>query len=283
MKLVAVKREALAMNKPLPWPLYDASGNVLMKFGAIPANFSEIDEWLTKGVLFRDEEEGERKSTSSVEQGLPLDQVKLLIGDVVQMQSLADDARYYVTLVGYLKGESVMVTTPTVEGRLAMVKDGQAFVVRFFVGKSAYAFSCNVRRVTNLPFPHLHLTYPKEVRSLVVRRSTRIKVNIIAAATTEAGRNIACMVRDISTGGALVAARERIGEAGDNFRLKLNVPIDNEPHILDLPCHVRSVTDNVQSAGDSLTVQHGVSFGQLGKMDTLVLTALQYKNIAEDQ
>lgn len=281
MKLVSVKRESLAWDKPLPWPLYDASGSVLVKFGVPPASVPQLEEWFSKGV-YRDEHEGEQKSRN-VEQGFPLDQVKLLIGDVVQLQSLADDTRYYVTLVGYLKGECVIVTAPTVEGRLAMVKEGQAFVVRFFVGKSAYAFSSNVRRVTNLPFPHLHIGYPKEVRSLVVRRSARIKVNIIAAATTEAGRNIACMVRDISTGGALVAARERIGESGDSFRLKLNVPIDNEPHILDLPCHVRSVNDNVQSAGDALTVQHGVSFGQLSKIDNLVLTALQYKNISEEQ
>ncbi|MDP1924970.1 MAG: flagellar brake protein, partial [Thiobacillus sp.] len=94
---------------------------------------------------------------------LTLDQIKLAIGDAIQLQFQSDvePSRSFVTLIGYLEGQSVVVTTPIINGSMMLVREGQDFVVRLFSGKSAYAFTTSAKRVTNTPYPHLHLAYPK--------------------------------------------------------------------------------------------------------------------------
>src|SRR3569623_3694572 len=131
---------------------------------------------------------------------LSLDQIKLGIGDTIQLQFQSDvePSRCFVTLIGYLEGQSVIVPTPIINGCLMLVREGQDFVVRLISGKTAYAFTAMAKRVTNTPYPPLHLAYPKEVRGLVVRGSSRGRINIICHATSEGGRGHACVARDIS-------------------------------------------------------------------------------------
>ncbi len=216
---------------------------------------------------------------------LPLDQIKLNIGDSIQLQvqvqSKTASPRYYVTLVGYLVGESVIVTTPILNGKILLIREGQSFVARLFTGNNAYAFTTLAKKVTNSPFPHLHLTYPKEVRGVVVRSSSRAQANIICHATVKGGKGIACVALDISIGGVLLAAKEQIGATGEKLVLKLRVIVSEVEHLLTLQCLIRSV-NIVALAGDATpSVQHGVSFEKISGQDALVITALLY-HVAKD-
>jgi hypothetical protein len=218
---------------------------------------------------------GESKSN------LPLEQVKLQIGDVMQLQIQSElgDARHYVTLVGYLKGESVIVTTPVEAGKVMLIREGQPFVVRFFSGKNAYAFSVIARRVTNVPYPHMHLSYPREVRAMVVRSSSRARVNLIGSVANAAGVRFACQVRDLSIGGALLAANQAMGEVGERLLLNLRVRVGGAEHLLDVDCRIRSCIQDTHSADQSLSVLHGVSFEDLSVQGSLVLSALLYNSM----
>lgn len=211
---------------------------------------------------------------------LMLDQVKLHVGDMMQLhiQSEQGDARYYVSLIGYLKGQSVIVTTPVADGKVMLIREGQSFVVRFFGGKNAYAFSAIAKRVTNVPFPHLHLSYPKEVRGMAVRHSSRARVNLIGSAVTKLGKRIACQVRDISMGGALLVAKEAMGELDEHLGLSLRVKVSGFEHILDLEAKIRSCHDEAQQADSATSLLHGVCFDNLTPQDGLVLTALLYNS-----
>ena len=216
---------------------------------------------------------------------LSLDQIKLSIGDTIQLQFKSDvePSRCFVTLIGYLEGQSVIVTTPVINGSMMLVREGQDFVVRLFSGKTAYAFATMAKRVTNTPYPHLHLAYPKEVRGLVVRSSSRGRINIICHATTEDGRGYAGVARDISIGGALVAASERIGDVGDALTLKLLVRIRDTEHLLVLNCQIRSVNVSRPTADEQATYLHGLSFEGVTSQDTLVISALLYQNMISAQ
>lgn len=288
MRLIPLKADDLTVGKPLPWPVYDESGNVVLKAGYVPASPQQI-KTLLASKLQRDRdamtvksEKQDADSTQSTAGGQPLENVKLNIGDSIQLQvqSETDNSRYYVTLVGYLAGESVIVTTPTLDGNIMLIREGASFVVRLFSGKSAYAFTAITKRVTNAPFPHLHLSYPKEVRGLVVRSSARAQANIICSATIEGGNAVACVARDISMGGALLAAREQIGSVGEKLTLKLRVMVSEVEHLLTLPCTIRSVSITTLSGDNAPSIQHGVSFDKLSGQDTLVITALLYQNLA---
>ena len=193
---------------------------------------------------------------------LSLDQIKLNIGDPIQLQFQSDmeQSRCFVTLIGYLEGQSVIVTTPIINGSIVLVREGQDFVIRLFSGKSAYAFTSTARRVTNTPYPHLHLSYPKDVRGLVVRGNSRERINIICHAATEGGRGHACVARDISIGGALIAVAEKLGEVGDPIILKLRVKVRDAEHLLALKCRIRSVNASRLLVNETPSVLHGLSF-----------------------
>ena len=216
---------------------------------------------------------------------LSLDQIKLGIGDTIQLQFQSDvePSRCFVTLIGYLEGQSVIVTTPIINGSLMLVREGQDFVVRLFSGKTAYAFTAMAKRVTNTPYPHLHLAYPKEVRGLVVRGSSRGRINIICHATSEGGRGHACVARDISLGGALLAAGEKMGDVGSPLTLKFRVKIGDAEHVLVLDCTIRSVNASRPTVDENLTLLHGLSFENVNSQDTLVISALLYQNMISAQ
>jgi len=152
---------------------------------------------------------------------MALDQVKLSIGDSIQLQYQVgnNQARCFVTLIGYLEGKGIVVTNPVIDSNLMLVREGQSFVARLFSGKNAYAFSTSARRVTSAPYPHVHLDWPKEVRGMVVRQFARGRINIICHATGKDGRGHACVARDISVGGMLIAANHDLGEIDDSLTL----------------------------------------------------------------
>jgi c-di-GMP-binding flagellar brake protein YcgR len=210
---------------------------------------------------------------------LSLDQIKLSIGDSIQLQfqSGLEQIRSFVTLIGYLEGQSVIVTTPIINGSMMLVREGQDFVIRLFSGKSAYAFTSMARRVTNTPYPHIHLSYPKEVRGMVVRGSSRGRANIICHATTESGKGYACIARDISIGGALIASGEKIGGVGDTLTLKLRLKVNDAEHLLALNCTIRSVNASRPTVDETPTMLHGLSFEDVTSQDTLVISTLLYQ------
>lgn len=288
MRLIPIKPNELTAGKPIPWPLYDAAGTVVLKAGFVPGTEQQVKSLLASG-LSRDRDARARKTDKEenlnpapeATGSLPLEQVKLNIGDSIQLQaqSETDTSRYYVTLVGYLAGHSFIVTTPTVEGSVLLMREGQSFVVRLFSGKSAYAFTALIKRVTNSPFPHLHLSYPREVRGIVVRSSVRAQANIICSATIAGGTAVACVARDISMGGALLASREQIGSTGEKLTLKLRVIVSEVEHLLTLNCQIRSVNIAMISGDNAPSIQHGVSFEELSPQDKLVITALLYQNV----
>ena len=153
--------------------------------------------------------------------GMPLDQIKLHIGDPIQLQ--IGNICYFSTLIGYLKGQSFIVTIPDDKGMPMQPDKGQALVVRFFIDKRAYAFNTVVNHVAKEPFPHLHLAYPKETQALKKRQYDRMRVNITGTADIPDGKSISCVVRDISIGGALIELRGQTGTVNDPLLLTLRV------------------------------------------------------------
>jgi Flagellar protein YcgR len=165
---IPIRKSDIDIGKPLLWPVYNGDRQLLLKRGFVVETQSQLDGLAEKG-LYRDsygsdaggsasrrseDEAAERtKSEQPAERSVSLDEIKLGIGDPFQIQTQAEQSenRYYVKLIGYLKGKSVLVTAPQQEGNLCYIKEGQAFVVRFFSGKNAYAFTANVIRAANVP------------------------------------------------------------------------------------------------------------------------------------
>ena len=292
---IAVRRSDIDLGRPLPWAVYDSHGNLLLKQGFVLETKSQVDALIEKG-LYRDRQGvsvniGFRRdgrdageagpSDPSGERIVPLDEIKLAIGDSFQIQAQAEQAEsgYYVKLIGYLKGRSVIVTMPEVDGRLCFVREGQAFVVRFFAGRNAYAFTASVLRSSNIPFPHLHLSYPSQVRGLMVRTGERVPVRIICAvAIQDDTRTVttAAMVTNISVSGAMLASKGRLGNKGDLLSIKFRVDIREIEFLASIDATIRYVSSD--ESGEFL---HGVQFAGLPNDVAIALTAFVYQKLAE--
>lgn len=269
----------------------NAAGGSVLQAGYFPESEQQIktliDSTMSRSHDDKSAKAGKGEPTSAQREAdvLSLDQIKLNIGDSIQLQFQSDleQSRCVVTLIGYLKGQSVIVTTPIINGTMMLVREGQDFVIRLFSGKSAYAFTTMAKRVTNTPYPHLHLAYPKEVRGMVVRGSSRGRINIICHATVEGGRGYACFARDISIGGALIAASEKMGEVGNQLTLKFRVKVKDAEHTLALNCKIRSVNASRPTVDEKPAILHGLSFEEVTSQDTLVISTLLYQNMISAQ
>ena len=215
---------------------------------------------------------------------MPLEEARLQIGDVVSLQAVASDitARYSVKLIGMTKGRSVLVSTPMVDGKYLLMKEGQGFVLRGFSGKNAFAFSTQILKNLNTPYPYLHLSYPREVKSLVVRKGSRADVMLICAVTEieDPKRTAAGNIINLSAGGALLVFREPFGEKGQTLLVKFKTVINGIEALLELKSVIRAV--NVDRSGDGeLPYRLGVQFTDIAPETSMPLLAYVYQELLE--
>jgi c-di-GMP-binding flagellar brake protein YcgR len=291
--MIPVRKTDVVLGKPLPYSLYDQNNTLLLKAGVVVQTQNQLDVLSERG-LYRDRMAANQVQAPSsvVPDGEPapgtdgilleLEDIHLRIGDVLQLQGAAEGApRHAVKLLGYAKGRSVMVTPPMVDGAYAMVKQDAAFVVRFFSGKSVYAFPAHVLKMSNTPFPYLHLSYPKTVRGMRVRRAQRAGVRLITSLTDMYGALYAGTLVDISKGGALLAAKAALGEIGDVVQLKFRLQFDDIDQFVHVKAGIRSVRDNPAAESESFAVPHGLEFVEVQASDRLALSAYTYQKLIE--
>ncbi len=223
----------------------------------------------------------------STQKEVPFDEVKLQVGDPLQLQPQIDgeETRYYVKLIGYQKGQAVLVSTPVVDGMTLLMKEGKSFVVRAFSGKSAFAFTTSILKSTNTPFPHLYLAYPRSVRGLVVRKGTRIRTRIIGAAMRAQdapGESVAITLQNMSTSGAMLCAKAPLGKKGETLPIKFRLNLNDIESYLSIDTIIRNIEDGVVNEQGVAQCQHGVEFGDMSQPDLLMLTAYIYQKLLDE-
>ncbi len=175
------------------------------------------------------------------------DVLKLEVGDVVQLQLISPDKddRYTVSVIGYLPGESVLVTAPTVNGKVQFVREDQRFAVRMLRGSQVYGFVTKVLHTAVKPYPYLHLSYPEEVECITVREADRVETNIPALV-----RNIKrpdekefwqpVFIKDLSTTGARLESVTTLGEEGETLQLRFKLDVCEAEEGIELFADIRS-------------------------------------------
>lgn len=285
MRLIPVRKGEIDPAKPLPWTLYDALKRPMYERGKLADSPRKLEYLIERG-LYRDEAAVEAPLPPPEEaapaQQVSLDSIRMQIGDPMQLQSkAADGARHYVRLIGYVKGVSVLVTTPVVDGRVMLMREGQDFVVRTFCGKHAYAFSAQVAKVLNVPYPYLHLSYPAEVEAIVVRRFPRVEVDIAAAVGREAAgaQALPATIANLSAGGALLYAPAALGKVGDVLFVRFGLRLNDADTSVVVKAALRAIGPGADGAARALA--HGVQFIEVPQQELLVLTAYIYRRMLE--
>jgi c-di-GMP-binding flagellar brake protein YcgR len=216
--------------------------------------------------------------------------IKLQVGVPLQITFVADEnrVRHYVHLLGYAPERSLIVTTPYLNGKGLLVREGQSLIVRLLAGNTVLGFTTEVLRSCARPYPYLHVAYPREMEEIVVRKALRVNVDLIASVYNDSAdpqrtRQHSAVINDISTTGAQLVAAEELGQAGEMLAVQARFVFGNGQEYqeyLTLPAIVRSIARLEQQAGDDrLGWRHGVEFHMLGQAETMVLHGFVYEQI----
>ena len=211
------------------------------------------------------------------------DDMRLQIGERVQIELLPahDHQRHFTILIGYLKGESLLVKTPIAGGLPLPVPDGAMVEVRAFSGSTVFTFQCEVVRVCVSPFAYLHLSFPALIRGAVIRKGERVRVTIPArVAAAKQGPQAdwrPAIIVNIGTGGALIESRHELGVPNEVIRATFSFHI--EPDNYEASVSVQAVIQKVTQAAEPGAagrgvIYYGVQFRDMQPGQTIVLQNL---------
>jgi len=214
----------------------------------------------------------------------------LQIGDVLQLQFAPPNEgqdRYAATLVGFLPGQSLIITTPRKQGNPIIVREGQTFTLRMLQGSNIFGFVTRVLKVSSKPYPYLHLAYPADVESAVVRNAPRVPTEIQAIVSKKLGPSGAedqrpVIISDISSTGARLMDREPLGEIGAVVQLTHTISVCSGEDVLRVMGVIRNIRQVTKDDGSSVFI-HGIEFRGLTRFQELLLCAYVLGSIARER
>jgi c-di-GMP-binding flagellar brake protein YcgR len=240
-------------------------------------------------VIMSDELQSGPKGNEQPENLLALN---LGIGDALQLQDASvsnrvPNRRYYVKLIGFLNKASIVVSHPMQDEKLLAVEDGLNFHVRGFSGRKTYEFNAKVLFASATPYPHLHLSFPKQIDCLTMRGALRIQPKLASWIETmdavSASGKIPAIVVDLSTSGARVHANRQFGKVGDEVKVAFRLPVDDEEQAFLIPAVIRNSYNETLSEelGGAEVMTHGLEFIQPIGNVRMALQNFIYKTMAE--
>ncbi len=213
-------------------------------------------------------------------------ELNLQVGETLQVQFMDDETRgqFYVKVIGFLPERSVIVTAPEKGGQAMSVRDGRAVLARSFSGEHARGFTCVVLAAAAQPYPHLHLSYPTKVETMLERQSSRVR-SALAVSVRPAGAeaDLPAVIRDISITGAQLLASGPVGQSGDRVLVRARLPVAKiGDQAVELPALVRNAVEEADIRDSLWRYRCGVEFDALDAQTTLVLRAYLYERFAPD-
>lgn len=212
--------------------------------------------------------------------------LQLKVGDIIQVQLEGDqtDTRHMVRLIGFHPGVSLLIHTPRVGGHALRLREGQQLTMRLLAGNAVYGFESKIVRVCIAPFAYLHVGYPKEFASAVVRKAQRASTNIIASVenpnqVSDDKQPFAVVIGDLSVAGASLVSPVAVGAVGESIMIRTKLMVGGIEKYLSIAAVIRGVRDREQAA-ENARFRHGVEFQMLDPQEQLMLHGYVYEQIA---
>lgn len=299
MELRKLKRTELKVGVPIAWPLYDEGHQMVVLPGFVPRDESTRNLLADMG-LFRSPEgpvcpdsarEAARAKTPVEasqkivkEKDPSFAEIAFPVGSPFTLVGNADPThrKLHVKLIGWIEGDTLLLTHPATDDHLLFIKDGEAVHVRAGHDKYVCTFDTSVIKAQLQPFPYLHLKYPSRINVSRVRGTSRVKTGIIASAGLQ-GDTVrhACTVRDLSLKGLLVHCKDPIAKPGEPIDIYFRVSLDGERHDLELSGMVRNVSPAIDH-GKAHGWNHGVELDTIPHLQRRLLQVYIYSRQVED-
>lgn len=212
-----------------------------------------------------------------------LTKMRLTAGLAMNLEVVGEGKRHTATLIGYVPGRYVLVTTPMLgENRPLLVRKEQSVICRFFAHKVACGFQSQVVHICTTPLHYLHLGWPSQVEVGTVRKSERVSANlqvsIVNQSNTGWERTYGAIV-DLSTSGARLESVEPIGEVGDQVLISGKVIVGHVSRLISIEATLRAELDKFELANSAAA--YGIEFKFVSDIDFLALQAFVNGQIAK--
>lgn len=216
------------------------------------------------------------------------DILKLKFGMPLQVQATVPEnaPRYQVRVIGYQPGASIIVSTPTTNGRVQLVREGIAYNVRALAGNSVKGFSAKVLHSALKPYPHLHLEYPKAVESINVRNAQRVSVHLPAitrnvSVPDRLQVNVNGAITDLSaTGAALIARHVPVASEGEVLRLTFDLQLMGTSESVTIAGKVCRIREMKGEGAGIRHFYHGLEFLEVSRYQQILLHAWVLERLA---
>ncbi|WOD07383.1 flagellar brake protein [Marinomonas sp. GJ51-6] len=221
-----------------------------------------------------------------------LGELEVPVGTSVQIEFISPPKRYIVKVLGNIKGSSLILSCPRINGKNILVRDSQIVNVRLMLSTHVCAFSSKVAKSYLEPAAHLHIAYPSYVETSEVRQTARVETRLISNIEPSKddmsiSETSSAILVDLSLGGAKLVSKEDFGAVNQTMILACNVKIGSYSHILKMNCEIRSqeiqMLEQVQASmvdndflarmGVEYFYVYGIRFLNVGKESGIPLMA----------
>lgn len=187
--------------------------------------------------------------------------LNLTIGTELKLDSISDVSLNNLRseLIGFTHGESLIISHPKKDNLPIQINPGEKFMVAIKQGSDDVCFETKIVAVQHEPYPHLHTTYPVDIRSGSVRQSSRVdaapaQIRLINEDGTIDTTPLSFL--NVSTSGACLVSDKKLGEVNDIFEFEFQDRDGNSDS--SFTCMIRYAH---KSHKDGRTVyNHGVVF-----------------------
>ncbi len=291
--LQPVRRTDIKIGSPLPYPVYDSMGRLLLRAGEVIeterqlSTLHEMGLYLAERDLGRSARGGQPpelqaadSSTEPAEDEGPretrkLSELKLAPGKTLYIDFLSTTNRPRVALrlVGLHEGGGVLISAVNADGGVVPFRDNELLFVRVLTASGVATFQAKVLKVHFTPFPYVVTSYPDGVVFHVMRAHERVDTQIICSVVNLSRpvmgepRPHGAVMKNLSASGCQIEAQPEIADSGDRLRLGFKLQAAGDEHVLSVLSEVR----DIKSFGESDRRRFGLQFVELGSSERLVV------------
>jgi hypothetical protein len=222
---------------------------------------------------------------------MQFDDLKLLPGSRVKIMAAGvDSGPPAVTgkYVGCQRPHAIVVAVPA-SAIGATLRQGARVACSLVTATGIVNFASQVEGISNLPFPHAFLTYPKVINMRNVRAAVRVNVDIEAQVVNLDALDMVEMQEaraiDMSVLGLKLGSVAELGAVGDEVSIHLRLAFDDIVRDVTLAGRIRTQT---QTQLEPLVVQStfpfvvGVEFLGLDEDKRVLLHAFVFNRVQRD-
>jgi c-di-GMP-binding flagellar brake protein YcgR len=196
-------------------------------------------------------------------------------------------------IIGHCGTQSILISAPSADEKVILIRKDQRVTVRFFHETTACAFETKVMHVNNTPYPYLHLSYPDSFSCDEVRKERRIKTCLDTSCSTRAGGNIKRgrgFIIDLSIHGLRLESDKELGDINEQIDVLTTIPVGHIERFFSSSGVIRSKRPIVakappeNSSADKLNADryiYGIEFNELLEDNYILISSYIFSQIVE--